>query len=216
MFSFLENEEVQIHFADLNIDLLRGRHIQRDDYYSFELLDKYEDDLRYYYTSLYGLVLTKEKVGTEIYYYLDFSQDGRGKLSSPSRYKQLSDTQVIIGIMLLNMYYDRFFNHLKEIDKEDIKKEILEGENSHLYKKLLFDDIRDDYSDLEWNKVIVWLKKTLKDFDTLGWIQRQQSLDLDEIRFTIKESIHRLAKLYKNEIENFDQFVEEYNSRRNI
>ena len=45
-FSFLNEELVQSHFADLNIELLRGAHIQSDQYYLFRLLKEKENEIR--------------------------------------------------------------------------------------------------------------------------------------------------------------------------
>ncbi|MBV8802906.1 MAG: hypothetical protein JO131_08110 [Gammaproteobacteria bacterium] len=214
VFSFLEKEEVQEYFADLNIALLRGRHIQKNDYHLFHLLNAYQKEFANYYKLLYNLLLEKDRMDNEIYYYLDFPIDGRGKLADYSRHKELTEKQIVIGLMLLNMYYDRFFENPKEINWIDIKKEITEGESSSLYKKLLFNHIRDDYSDQEWSRVTKLLRQVLKKFETLGWIQELKLTEVDELRFTLRESIHRLAKLYKYEIENFDEFIKEYNSKK--
>lgn len=214
-FDFLAQVEVQDHFADLNIQLLRGCHINKDDYYLFNLLDNYKDELRHYYESLYNLSLTEDKLDNDVYYYLDFFPDNKSKLSSTSRHKELTETQIVTGLMLLNMYHERYFEYLKEIEWEDIKNEIQDGENSNLYKKLLFGQIRDNYTDNEWGlKVKKRLRQALQEFETLGWVKRTKQSNKGEWGYILKPSINRLAKLYGNEIANFDQFVEEYRMQK--
>lgn len=198
----------------MNIELLKGAHIQRDNYYPFQLLSKYEEEINYYYKILYSLQLLKDKVDNEYYFYLDFFSEGKGKLSHSSRHRELTETEIVNGIMLLSMYHDRYFEYQKEIRWEDIKKEIIESENSNLYKKLLFKDVRDDYSDHEWDNTKKQFKKALRDFETLGWIRRISIEDGDEVHFMIKESIHRLAKLYDKEINNFSEFVKSYTANK--
>jgi len=209
-FGFLEAEEVQKHFADLNIELLRGRHIQKDDYYLFQLSGTYYSELRYFYKALYRLDFVRDRMDNEFYFYLQPTEEGKGEISDQSRHKELSEENTVVGIMLLAMYYDRYFTSPKEIFWEDIRKEILESDNSSLYRKILFNDLRNDYSDPEWENVKKVFRRALREFDALGWVARQSAEEGEKIHFTIKESIHRLAKLYQNEIINFEQFSESY------
>lgn len=53
-FSFFKNADVQEYFADLNIELLSGRHIQNDRFYLYKLLKDYFNELSYYYEKVYG------------------------------------------------------------------------------------------------------------------------------------------------------------------
>jgi hypothetical protein len=212
-FDFLKEADVQEHFADLNIELLKGAHIQQDDHYLFQLLIEYEKHIRYYYQVLYSLQLVRDKFDNAVFFYLDFIGDGKGEVSHTSRHREVTESEVVIGIMLLNMYYDRYFDSPKEIFWTDIKKEILESENSDAYKKLLFNDVREDYSDPEWEITKKIIRRTLRDFNILRWVSRLSAEDGEDIHFVIKESIQRFAKLYKEEIDNFDTFVEEYLKR---
>lgn len=210
-FKFLENKDVKEKFADLNIQLLSGRHIQKDsNYYLYQLLKMYFDELKYYYENFYGLELERDFKDDITFYYLDFTEESRGVLSSSRRYKELSGLQTVTGIMLLNMYYDRYFENVKEITFQDIKKEILSGENSNHFKKLWFKDIRDDYSPKEWARVITNLKNTIKDFEKLGWVESMAKDEREDIHFRLKEPIYRFQKLYEKEITNIDDFIENY------
>lgn len=213
-FAFLEEKDTQDHFANLNIELLRGAHIQKDNYYLFQLLSNHEPDLHSFYKTFYGLNLVSDKYDNEVFFYLDLYEESKGKLYPSSRHRELSEGEVVIAIMLLNMYYDRYFEHSKEIQWSDIRKEILEGENSALYKKLIFNDVRDEYSDPEWEGAKKNFKRTLRDLSVLGWIKRLSNEDSEDIHFSIKESIHRFAKLYATEINSFDEFVTKYRENK--
>lgn len=213
-FSFLQDETVQNHFADLNIELLRGGHIQDDNYYLFSILSDYTDSIYDYYRTIYGLELVKENKDSTSFYYLDFLEDLKGKLSASSRHKELSESQTIVGIMLLNMYYDRYFEQPKNITFNDIKKQIKSGEYSALYKKLLFKVERENYSDTEWARVVKMLSSVVRDFEKMGWIKRYKDENPSQLSFTIRESIYRFQKMYENEILNFGDFVEDYNKSK--
>lgn len=214
-FDFLNDTFVKQHFADLNIVLLNGRHIQQRDGPLFQLLDDYFEHFRHYYESLYGLNLVKNTRDNIIYYYLDFPEDAPSKM--PERSRQLTQRETIIGIMLLNMYYDRYFDEVKEIHWSHIATEILEGKNSDLYKKLFFGDVRDFYSPKEWGRRKKNFRDTIRTFDKLGWVEQRSSAssdDKDDIHFILQPSIHRLAKLYRQELENFNDFVESYHQSK--
>ncbi|HTA28461.1 MAG TPA: chromosome partition protein MukE [Bacteroidia bacterium] len=205
-YAFLEDEKVKQYFADINIELLQGKHIQRDDYYPFLILSSNEPDFKFFYQNLYGLNLIKDKKDNETYFYLDFPEDGKGKLSPSSRYRELTQIQTIIGIVLMNMYYERYFEQIKQITWSDLKKEILEGEYAANYQRIFFKGQRGNFTDIEWEEVRSSIKRVLKSFAALGWIDMQQQDDA-EISFVLKPAINRFAKLYKDELEHFEDFV---------
>ncbi|MBS1634308.1 MAG: chromosome partition protein MukE [Bacteroidetes bacterium] len=208
--SFLMDELSKAHFADLNISLLRGAHVQSDDHYLHHLLTQYEGPIAKYYEVFYSLRLAKERFNSETFFYLDFFEESKGKISHQSRHRELTEFEVIIGISLLKMYYDRYFEQSKDITWEDIRKEIKENENSSYYKQIFFNSVREDYSDPEWKVVKTKIVRALGHFEVLGWIKRNKEVGDNEIHFKIKESIHRFATLYKEALENFEKFVEIY------
>lgn len=211
-FAFLEKQDIQEHFAVLNLQLLQGGHVQRDNYYSFKLLGIYEGPIRNYYRRIHGLELVKDKTDNESYFYLDFIGESKGKTGSSVR--SLTDAEIVYSIMLMKMYYERYFEAPKEIKWEDIRKEIMESENNVAYRTLLFDSIRTEYSENEWKQVKNHLKRALRDLSTLGWIKRLAPEEGDEIHFIIKESVHRFARLYDKEINQFDAFSKAYHKSK--
>lgn len=209
-FSFLSDSLVQEHFADLNSYLLSGGHIEKSDFYPYQLLLEYWDELYNYYESLYQIKLSKGTNGD--YYYLDFFQFGLGKLSNPKRHKELTDKQLVIGLVLLKLYLDKEFDNDKTITWEDLKREFFEGGESELYKKAFFSEVREYYSDPEIEKFRIWFDKTLNSFEKMGWVDKITKIQGEGIQFTIRESIQRLALIYEEEIVNFDEFVESYHN----
>ncbi len=205
-YAFLEDEKVKQYFADINIELLQGKHIQRDDYYPFQILSSNEPDFKIFYQSLYGLNLVRDKKDNATYFYLDFPEEGKGKLSSSTRHRELTEFQTILAIALMNMYYERYFEHTKQITWNDLKKEILEGEYAANYQRIFFKEQRDNFTDLEWEEVKTKIKRVLNSFSALGWIEMQPQDDI-EISFILKPAINRFAKLYSSELENFEDFA---------
>jgi len=216
-YSFLTHHNVQSHFADLNIALLSGRHIQTGEGYLFKLVNSYSDEFRNFYRTLYGLELSKGRVENMDYFYLDFPEEGRGKLNTSERFREMTPWEAIIGLMLLNMYYDRTFEMTKTINWPTITKEIMESDMTSLYKKAFFNNtIRDNYTDSEWKNIHEKFKRVLRTFDRWGWIKLQPSDGgEDDPVFVIRDSIDRFGKLYNYEISQFDHFVDQINKKRN-
>lgn len=212
-FSFLADERVARRFADINLSLLEGRHIQPDDYYVHQLLSEYYEEFKFYYESLYRLYLKSAIKDGVTYYYLTFPEEGRRRMNTLYRFKALSEDQVVIGIILLNWYYERYFDDPKEITWDDIKDEIEQGEFRDDYQKLFFKEIRGDYTDQEWEAVERRFLRVVGDFDHLGWVKKI-SQSHEALRFQLKPSIHRLAELYNFELAHIDDFLDLSNKRR--
>lgn len=216
-FSFLNFSDVQTHFADLNISLLRGRHVQTGEGYIFTLVNNYFSEFTFYYRSLYGLDLKREKSENIEYYYLDFPEEGKGKLYSSDRHREMSAWDSLIALMLLNMYYDRLFDHTKTINRPILENEIMNSDLAPLYKKVFFNNvIRDFYSDPEWKTAMDHYKRALRTLDQLGWVKLLPAEEGDgDILFIIRESINRFSNLYHYEISHFDTFVEQIMQKKN-
>tara|TARA_A100000171_G_scaffold42202_1_gene43398 strand:- start:6752 stop:7441 length:690 start_codon:yes stop_codon:yes gene_type:complete len=214
-FDFLEIEKVEQNFAAVNINLLKGRHIQQDEYKLFDLLDDYEDEFKFYYDRLYQLEL-KRKISSEVhYFYLDFPEENKGRLAAQELHHFLTEQQTIVTLLLLNMYYSEYFSFEKEFTWEDIKKEILNGENSEYYKRYFFKKIKSGgYSDTQWRDAKKAVDSTIKGIEKLGWCERKKGIERGEIQFTVRESIERFVEMYEDELSNFDAFAEKISKKR--
>jgi hypothetical protein len=207
-YSFLTEESVERHFADINILLLSGKHIDHKYYAEYTILENYESQWRSFYGNLYRLNLIADISDRSRYYYLDFTENGKGKLSDASRNKELTELQTLIGLTILDMYYQKYFDEEKIIYWNDIKTQILESDHQEAYKRIFFDDIRDSYDEKEWNTVENKFVKTISSFDKLGWVEKQSGKN-EELVFEIRPAIHRLTKLYQQELDNFDLFSQQ-------
>lgn len=207
-YSFLTEESVEKYFADINILLLSGKHIDHKYYAEYTVLESYESQWINFYSNLYKLNLVADISDRSRYYYLDFTENGKGKLSDANRNKELTELQTLIGLTLLDMYYQKYFDEEKIIRWNDIKTQILESDHQEAYKRILFNDIRDSYDEKEWNLVENKFIKTTDSFDKLGWIEKQSGRN-EELVFEIRPAIHRLTKMYQDELQNFESFSQQ-------
>jgi hypothetical protein len=205
-YSFLLDESVEKYFADINILLLSGKHIDKKYYAEYSVLEEKEDHWKFFYTNLYGLNLVPDIFDGSRCYYLDFSLNGKGRLNDATRNKELTPIQTLIGLTLLDMYYQKFFIEEKVIYWDDVKMQILESDHQEAYKRILFNDIRESYDEREWKEVHLKFSNTIKSFERLGWVEKRSGRD-EELVFEIRPAIHRLGKLYEEELLDFESFI---------
>jgi hypothetical protein len=214
-FRFLMEETVARYFADLNIKLLSGRHILVTDYGVFSVLEDYYGDFQNYYRQLYGMDLVRKIFDRSTYYYLNFFDAGRGKLSDPSRYRALTELQTVTALMLLDMYFTRFFDPEKNISWTMIREEIQSGDNRIPLQRMLFPELRAEYTDPEWQSAERRFKVAITKFNDLGWVT-QSSSGQEELCFVINPSIHRIAELYEAELQDLAAFSEKVKAGKQI
>ena len=58
----------------------------------------------------------------------------------------------------------------------------------------------------EWQRVENKFKSAINTFDKIGWIDKRSGQN-EELLFEIRPAIHRMAKLYETELQDFDQFT---------
>jgi hypothetical protein len=212
-------EEVESKFADVNIKLLNGRHIQVfADPAEYNLLsqESYFNGLFIFYKRLYGLDLLVRQIGlSEKYYYLFPPESELGALSSPKLHIPLTENQTLFGLMLLTMYYEKSFDRVKKGSWDDIRNTILTSERQEKYKLVLFGRINEgnNYTDTEWSSVRTNFKKMAQRFDDLGWLT-VKNIDSSNFKFVINVSIHRLEDIYSKELTNPEVFFDTLMARK--
>ncbi len=210
--NFLTIPEIELYYNEILLSLLRGKHIQEDEII-FVIIRKYKPAFSELFKRLHKRILKEDTTRhNNNFFYLDFldvSSHIRGV--SPELAPPLTERQTIFGIALLDMFYERYLEKSKEIWWEDIKKEIEHGEFSHLYKKIFQVESR-IYDEKQLKVIKSEYNSVLRKFDNLGWIKMIPEPE-DNIHFIIRESIHRFANLYKEELLNFEKFAQKIQSR---
>ena len=204
-FEFLGREAAVKYFAETDFTLKQGRHIQQygSDSKLFDYITDNYEDLARYYEHLFAVFLRKESIDREDYFYLDFPEDGHGRFVK-DRYKELEPKHVIFGILLLNVYKERSFEK-KEMKWEHLEQLFDESESRELWQKLLYGEVKRNYTPNEKDEVKRKAENILNLFDKLGWIQWINS---ENIHFEIMPSIDRIGKLYAHEIANVELMSE--------
>lgn len=207
-YQFLDSEEAMKYFADTDIALKQGRHVQNfgNDTQMFYFIDEYFDKgLEDYYEIFWMMKLVKDSNDNERFYYLDFPDGSRAKFGKENRFKELEGEKIIFAILLLNLYNEKFFE-VKEISWQELEQIFKESENKALWKKLLFGKDKENYTPTEELNVKKKVRQILSDFEKLGWIVMKNE---DEIQFDILPSIARIGRLYADVINNIET-IEEY------
>lgn len=207
-FPFLNSEQANKYFADADIALKQGRHIQDfgNDTRIFSFIDEcFEKGLEDYYKQFFGMNLVCEKSDNGKFYYLEFPEDSKGKFGKENRSKELEDDKVIFAILFLNLYKERFFEQ-KEINWQDLEQTFKEGEHKDLWQCILFGKVKPNYTPKEEQDVKEKVRRILNDFEKLGWITFNNQ---EEFMFEILPSIERIGKLYKDVINNVES-IEKY------
>ena len=202
-YAFLNSESARKNFADTDFVLKQGHHIQDhgNDHKLFVFVDEYyEKGLQIFYENIYGLKLHREESDRERYYFLSFPEDGKGKFGKDNRSKELEDDKLIFGILLLNLYKEKFFEK-KEIRYHELEQIFKESEHKDLWLQLLYGKIKNNYSPGEEIEVRNKITRILKSFEDLGWIE---FINQEETHFEILTSIDRISKLYGDMINNVE------------
>ena len=207
-FDIFKKNDVQKHFADLNIELLKGSHIDSSNHSHFMLLENYYEEFKEYYSTFYRLLLDKKTFENKAYYFLDFFLDSKGILSSNSRHKELTAIETITAITLLNMYYERQFEKYKVVSFSDIREKIKQSEFNKLYKRAFFKNgLRQNFTKSEWARVQKNIKNVISDFEQLGWVKELTIINENDFSFVLNHSIHRFQLMYEYEISNLEEFI---------
>ena len=204
-FAFLDTESAAKYFAEVDFALKQGRHVQSyaNDIKIFDYINEHYDHLAKYYEHLFGVFLRRESNERDIYFYLDFPEDGHGRFIA-DRNKDIDDRMVIFGVLLLNLYKERFFEG-KEIKWTTLEQVIEEGEHKEYWQKLLYGEAKRNYTPVEKDEMRRRVERTLHEFHKLGWISW---INHDALHFEILPAIDRISRLYANEISNVELMSE--------
>ncbi len=205
-FRFLESDLSARTFADVDFALKTGRHIQHfgTDARMWDYINDHYEDLENYYKHLFGVYLRRDTSDNrEVYFYLDFPEDGHGRFVR-DRNKELDARGVIFGILLLNLYKERYFEE-KVVKWEQLTQIIDEGEHRDYWQKLLYGEAKRNFTPNEKEEMRRRVDRILSEFEKLGWIHW---VDHENIVFEILPSIDRIARMYANEISNVELMSE--------
>ncbi|MDR0232106.1 MAG: chromosome partition protein MukE [Dysgonamonadaceae bacterium] len=204
-YQFLNSDDAIKYFADADIALKQGRHIQNygNDTQIFYFIDEYFDKgLEEYYAIFWLMKLTKDSNDNERFYYLEPPEGSRAKFGN--RFKELEGEKIIFAILLLNLEKEKYFEE-KEFSWQELEQIFKESENKTLWKKLLFGKDKENYTPTEEQNVKKKVRQILSDFEKLGWIVMKSE---DEMQFDILPSIARIGRLYADVINNIETIEE--------
>lgn len=207
-YSFLETDEAENLFADLDFALKSGQHVQNFPHQTdlFNFVEKYEDELRSYYKNLFKVSLISKGSDYTRYFYLELDDESRGIVKTRS--KKLSPEYTLMGILLLKIHrIDKYF--INDIFVPDLIQLVKSNEEYKNYIYNLFAKRREkEATEIDENTIDEWIRNSLKEFERLGWVHfdhRNKEL------FEIMPSIERLFTMYSYEIHHIDRLIDESN-----
>jgi chromosome condensin MukBEF MukE localization factor len=210
----ISNSDLKRNFADLHDALRSGRHIQSSDGMWFEILRKKEnfESLKVFYEEIYLVNLREDAKG---YFYIDFFEGSKGKLSdtySHNVIKKLDGWQHLVGVMLLKMFYEKWYDNDKIITWGDIYLEIIDKEYYAQYQRILFGKNRARAENLDENEIDFASNKffrAITDFSKLGWVKvLVNKNEKENWEFRLNVSIHRFAELHQRDLDDIDTLTE--------
>lgn len=205
-YGFLETEEAETLFADVDFALKSGQHVQNYPHEAdlFNFVEKYEDELRSYYRNLFKVGLVGKGSDYTRYFYLDLDDESRGIVKT--RAKKLSPEYTLLGILLLKIHrIDKYF--INDIYVPDFIQLIKNNEEYKQFIYNLFAKRREkEATEIDEATIDEWIRNSLREFERLGWVHfdhRNKEL------FEIMPSIDRLFTMYSYEIHHIDRLIEE-------
>jgi len=208
-YGFLEAEEAEALFAEVDFMFKSGQHIQNYPHQVelFNFVEKFEEDLRLYYRNLFKVNLAGKGSDYSRYFYLEMDDDTRGIVKA--RAKKLTPEHTLLGILLLKIHrIDKYF--INDIYVPDFIQLLKTNEEYKNFIYNLFARRREkEATEIDENTIDEWVRNSLKEFERLGWIHfdpRNKEL------FEIMPSIERLFTMYSYEIHNIDRLIDETNS----
>lgn len=206
-YAFLSDPKARQVFGKLDFELKSGKHIQYlhpEQEELFLFVKKHYESLGSYYENLFQVVLGYSGAETDMYYYLDFDGNDRGKIPGGQRYF-LTEEHLLIGIFACKVYNIDFNSEESSITTfKKLMREEYEEYKGDFYR-LLAHTKKELYTgddDVEVDKSIL---SAFREFKKLGWVYFK-----NDDQFVIMPSLERLRKLYANEINDIQKLVASY------
>jgi len=208
---FFNDKEVNDVFAEIDYELKNGVHFQskhpkQEKKYNFinrHYKKQGELELKDYYFNLYGINLeVKEDADNNSYYFLDFIESGKGKLSK-QKITYLSEEYILIGLLLwiIHQIYGNSMNSCHEFyetvikDYEDFKEDLFRTILNYSKDNSMF-SVNNKFEDK--------IYESIEKFGELGWIYLHE----DKNTFQIMPSFERIIKMNINEIQTAREILE--------
>ncbi|MDR6299409.1 condensin complex protein MksE [Mesonia maritima] len=210
-YSFLNNKRAKGIFAKLDYTLRSGIHIQREyplnvNLYRFLNESENYESLKDYYKDFFNLNLIKEGSDFNNYYYLNFNEDGKGKVPSENR-DYLKSEYIIIGMLFLKMY--KLDGNIELDSVSEFTTLLYEEyeEQKNALRKLINDNSSDKSTDLSDQRFETVITKSFEKFGDLGWLMWEKEDEKD--KFKVMPSFERLRINYQPQIESIDDLIKE-------
>lgn len=209
-FEFLALQESEENFANCDIALRSGRHIQNH-HHEVRLYDyvaTFYEELSNFYLKLYGLELRCGEFHDDKYYFLDFTGESKGKYAG-NRSDRLSARHTLFGLLLLKIHRLENYFGRKDIEISKLKERLKNENNTYrddIYRLFARVSNRSNATEADEVNIDTWIDNSLSKFEELGWIYFD---DDNRDLFTILPSFNRLFELYLTEIKEFDKLSEE-------
>ena len=186
-------------FANADQQLRSGVHIQnyKSQTRIFQFIEDNYPELQSFYGRMYQAKLTHHQSINGKFYYLDYFDEIRSKLSKES----LKPKHTLFAIFLYTLHRveKRFSTTLS-------KQELLEALNNHPKIKphihrLFLGAIKEETATTQ-TTLSKWINDSVKDLEKLGWVQ---TLEEDSEQFELLPAFERIALIYADAINNIEE-----------
>lgn len=196
----LELKEYNLdRFANTDFQLRSGMHIQdhKTQSRNFHFIEENFPDLYPFYIRMYQAKLSFYQSINGKFYYLDFIDEVKSKLSKESL--KPKHTLFAIFLYMLHRIEKRFSITLS-------KQELVDVLNSHHKIKphihrLFLGAEKEDTSPTQ-NTLYRWVNDSLRELEKLGWVE---TLEEDSEQFEILPAFERIALIYADAINNIEE-----------
>lgn len=186
-------------FANTDFQLRSGMHIQdfKSQSRNFNFIENNFPELYSFYEKMYQAKLSFYQSISGKFYYLDYFEDVKSKLSKDSL--KPKHTLFAIFLYMLHRVEKRFSSTLS-------KQELVEVLNTHHRIKphihrLFLGEVKEDTKTTQ-TTLYRWVSESLRELEKLGWVQ---ILEEDNEQFELLPAFERIALVYADAINNIEE-----------